>query len=330
MLRFIVRSTCSAAVIASDWGTPAATRAETSASAVSFSITCSPTPGVCQSFAAVCHSYSASSGAAPAAQVRTSVGSSETARTTRSPPQSWPTRSIGPSMRRNSASSQSQYASFEQSKPAGIAQPKPGRESVTTSSRRSRRTSAPQTRCVSGTPCTRTAGISGLVPEEASRVAEWSAPDRLSAGALDRLGQRALGEHTAEVRLVLDGALKVRLHVDTFGGLLRGRLDRRGVELLARAARLDAFRAHGLGAGAGDTDRRLGTSALAVERDGRGDAHDGEARGRMRELHVRGAGARRQHGHAHLDENLVLADRGGHQPLEPVVHLHGASPLGAF
>src|SRR5215813_1933816 len=104
-----------------------------------------------------------------------------------------------------------------------MSQPKPGRESVTTSSRRSRLTSACQTRCVSGTPCTKTAGISGLGAEAPARVAWWSARDRLSAGALDRLGQCALGEHAAEVRLVLDGALQVRLHVDTLCGLLRGR-----------------------------------------------------------------------------------------------------------
>src|SRR5215470_19720051 len=153
-------------------------------------------------------------------------------------------------------------------------QPKPGSESATTSSRRSRLTSARQTRCVSGTPCTKTAGISGLGAGVAPRV-EWSsAPDRLSAGALDGFGERALGEHAAEVRLVLDGSLQIRLHVDTFGGLLRGRLDRRGIELLAGAARLDALGAHGFRAGARDPDRRLGAGALAVERDRRGDADD--------------------------------------------------------
>ncbi len=37
-----------------------------------------------------------------------------------------------------------------------------------------------------------------------------------------------------------------------------------------------------------------------------------------------------KHGHADFDENLVLADRGRHQPLEPVVDLHGATALGAL
>ena len=96
------------------------------------------------------------------------------------------------------------------------------------------------------------------------------------------MGGLFLGEDPAEVRLVLDGSLEVRLHVDTLGGLLRGRLDRRGIQLLAGAARLHALGAHGLRAGAGESDRRLRAGALAVERDRRGNADDGEARGRMR------------------------------------------------
>jgi hypothetical protein len=48
----------------------------------------------------------------------------------------------------------------------------------------------------------------------------------------------------------------------------------------------------------------------------------------MRELQIGGAGARRQDRHPHLDENLFLTDRGRHEPLEPVVHLHRATALG--
>src|SRR5881409_327787 len=107
---------------------------------------------------------------------------------------------------------------------------------------------------------------------------------RLPASALDSFGEGALGEDTAEVRFVLDGSLKIRLHVHTLGRLLSGCLDRGRIQLLAVASSLDALGAHRLGAGARDTDRRLRARALAVERDRGGDADDGEARGRMREL----------------------------------------------
>src|SRR5207247_6585437 len=76
--------------------------------------------------------------------------------------------------------------------------------------------------------------------------------ERLSVSALDRLGDRALGEDAAEMRLVLDRPLEVGLHVHALGGLLGGGLDRRRVELLANQPRLDALGPDGLGAGAGD------------------------------------------------------------------------------
>src|SRR5213593_4155211 len=96
---------------------------------------------------------------------------------------------------------------------------------------------------------------------------------RLPASALDSFGEGPLGEHAAEVRLVLDRSLKIRLHVNALGRLLSRRLDRGRIQLLTVASRLDTLGAH-----------RLRAHALAVERDRGGDADDGEARGRMREL----------------------------------------------
>ena len=82
-------------------------------------------------------------------------------------------------------------------------------------------------------------------------VAELSpAGHRLSAGALDRLRQSPLGEHATQMRLVLDRPLKVSLHVDALSSLRSSRLDRRCVQLLAGATRLDALGANGLGASA--------------------------------------------------------------------------------
>src|SRR6266404_4480334 len=142
--------------------------------------------------------------------------------------------------------------------------------------------------------------------------------------ALHRGLDRALGEDAAEVRLVLHGALEIGLHVDAIGGLRGGRLDGRGVEPLARQGRLHALGAYRLRAGAGDADARLRARPALVERDHRSHADDGEARGRVRELQVRGAGALGERGHADLDEELVLAERRLHQPREPGVHLDRA------
>src|SRR5262249_59720691 len=63
----------------------------------------------------------------------------------------------------------------------------------------------------------------------------------LPARALDGFRDRALREDAAEVRLVLDRPLKVRLDVDAVGGLLRRGLDRRRIELLPDEPRLDAL-----------------------------------------------------------------------------------------
>src|SRR3989454_11981287 len=98
---------------------------------------------------------------------------------------------------------------------------------------------------------------------------------RLPAGALDGFSDRPLREDAAEVRLVLDRSLEIRLHVHTLGRLLRGRFDRRRIQLLAAASRLDALGAHGLGAGARDTDGGFRARALAIERDRGGDTDDG-------------------------------------------------------
>src|SRR5262245_56179828 len=160
MLSFIVASTYRAASAASSAGTPAAARPGASVSGVSFSITCSPTSGVCQSFATLCHSYSGSSGAPPTAQVRISVGSSDATRSARMAPQSCATRSTGPPRLSTSLSNQSQYASLLQSNPGGTSHPNHGSATVTPSSRRSRRINFVQTRCVSATPFTNTVGIS--------------------------------------------------------------------------------------------------------------------------------------------------------------------------
>src|SRR5205807_1291174 len=58
-------------------------------------------------------------------------------------------------------------------------------------------------------------------------------PAGLRAGAPHRFGDRALREHAAEVRLVLDRTLQIRLDVHAIRRLLRGGLDRRRVEALA-------------------------------------------------------------------------------------------------
>src|SRR5438093_1855930 len=142
--------------------------------------------------------------------------------------------------------------------------------------------------------------------------------------ALDRGLEGAPGEHAAEMRLVLHGALEVGLHVHAVGGLRGGGLDGRGVQTLARERRLHALGAHGLGAGAGDADARLRALAILVECDDGRHADDREARRRVRELQIRGPGALGERGHADLDEQLVLLQRRLHQALEPVLHLHRA------
>src|SRR5207249_11789928 len=155
-------------------------------------------------------------------------------------------------------------------------------------------------------------------------------PHRLSSSALDRLSQSPLSEHATEMRLVLDGPLKVSLYINALSGLRRSSLDGSSVQLLAGAPGLDTLGADRLGASAGDANRSLRAHPLAVERDRGGDADDREARGGVREFQVRRAAGRRQDGHADLDEDLILADRGRHQALEPVVHLHGATALRAL
>src|SRR3989442_2346720 len=154
-----------------------------------------------------------------------------------------------------------------------------------------------------------------------------SAEPLLAARALHGFRDRTLREDAAEVRLVLDRPLKVGLHVDALRALLCRRLDRCCVELLADESRLDALGPDGLRAGAGDRHARLHAPALLVERHHGGGADEGEPGGRIGALHVGAAAARRPHGHAHLDENLVLAYGAGHQALEPVVHLHRAPAL---
>src|SRR5207253_11316270 len=145
-------------------------------------------------------------------------------------------------------------------------------------------------------------------------------PAGLCAGPLHRFGDRALGEDAAEMRLVLDRALQVRLDVDAVRGLLRGGLDRRRVESLADQRGLDALGAHRLRARAGDADAGLGADALLVERHRRADADDGEARCGMGKLHVRGARARGEQRYADLGEELSLLERRRHEPEEPLVH----------
>jgi hypothetical protein len=132
------------------------------------------------------------------------------------------------------------------------------------------------------------------------------------------------------MRLVLDGALEIGLHVDAVRAILRRRLDGRRIELLARECGFDGLRAHGLGARARDADRRLRALAFLVERDDGRRADNGEARGRMRELQIGRPGAGGERGHADLDEQLVLAERGRHQALKPLIDLHGAASLRAF
>src|SRR2546426_546216 len=145
-------------------------------------------------------------------------------------------------------------------------------------------------------------------------------PAGLRAGAPHRFGDRALREHAAEVRLVLDRTLQIRLDVHAIRSLLRGGLDRRRVEALADQRGLDPLGAHGPGAGARDADARLGAHTLLVERQRGAGADHGEARRGMRELHVRGARAGGDQRHADLDEDLPLLERRRHEPEEPLVH----------
>src|SRR5207244_11903913 len=113
---------------------------------------------------------------------------------------------------------------------------------------------------------TRTSELSGSLFFRRRKGGE--APLRGLSGSFDRGFHRTLGEHAAEVRLVLDGALQVGLHVDAFGALLRRRFDRAGAgEVLAGQPGLDAFRADRLRAGTGDTDARLAARSLPVRRD---------------------------------------------------------------
>src|SRR5262249_58141619 len=116
------------------------------------------------------------------------------------------------------------------------------------------------------------------------------------------------GEDSAEMRLVLLGALKISLHVDAVGGLGGSRLDSGGVQTLARERGLDTLRAHSMRAGPGDADARLRALAVLVERDDSRHTDDGKARRRVRKFQIGGAGALRERGHADLDEQLVLAD----------------------
>src|SRR3990172_144543 len=76
----------------------------------------------------------------------------------------------------------------------------------------------------------------------------------LSARALDGFRDDPLCEDAAEVRLVLDGPLEIRLHAHALGRLLRRGLDRGRVELLPLERRLDALGAHRLRARPGHAD----------------------------------------------------------------------------
>src|SRR2546429_9570217 len=105
-------------------------------------------------------------------------------------------------------------------------------------------------------------------------------PAGLCARPFHRFRDRAFREDAAQVRLVLDRALKIRLDVYALRRLLRGGLDRRRVELLALQRGLDALGPHRLGPGPGDADAGAATHPLLVERH-RADADDGEARGGM-------------------------------------------------
>ena len=82
-----------------------------------------------------------------------------TSRLTSPPPQSWPTRSTGPSRAATSSTSQAAYSSLVAPNPSGHGHPKPGSRSATTSSRASSARRGSHTSAVSGTPWTRTAGM---------------------------------------------------------------------------------------------------------------------------------------------------------------------------
>src|SRR5215470_6602500 len=125
---------------------------------------------------------------------------------------------------------------------------------------------------------------------------------------LRRRLDRALREDFEEMLLVVDRALEVGLHVHAVRGLVRGGLDARRVQRLPGEGGLHTLRAHRVGARPGDADRGLRALA-ALDRQDRGHAHHREARGGVRELHVRGALIGGERGHAHLGEDLVGAHR---------------------
>src|SRR5262245_6444067 len=101
------------------------------------------------------------------------------------------------------------------------------------------------------------------MPPDACRR-EWIAyaDADLRLGPLHRGFDRAPGEHAAEVRLVLDRALQVGLHVDTLGGLGRRGLDGRRIQTLADEPGLHTLGAHRHGAGTGDADAGLRAGAV--------------------------------------------------------------------
>src|SRR5919198_2375951 len=134
-----------------------------------------------------------------------------------------------------------------------------------------------------GFPMRRESPAARTTPAITARAWWQRALDLLAASALGGLRNSALGEHPAEVRLVLDRSLQVGLDVHALSRLLRGGFDGGGVELLARKSTLHALGPHGLGPGAGDPHAGPVALILAVEGHHRRRADDGEARGRMRE-----------------------------------------------
>src|SRR5262245_7696882 len=168
MQSFMTSSTWDAVICASSGGMIPAS-ASRSISPVIDAMIISPTSGVCHCCAMSCQTYSRSIGPSPHAHVRIRSGRTETRRWTSRLPQSCPTRSTGSPTRATSPASHSTYASFVASNPAGTGAPNPGSDGVRMSRRLRWARSLSHRRCVSGTPCTRTAG---MVRRYTARVAD--------------------------------------------------------------------------------------------------------------------------------------------------------------
>src|SRR6266436_625628 len=171
------------------------------------------------------------------------------------------------------------------------------------------------------TTCSKT-----CAPRTVIRGARWVRSGSLLGG---RRLHGSLGEDSQQVLLVLDGALEVGLDVHALRRLLGRRLDRGGVGSLAAYGGLNSLGPGGLGARARDADTRLRDLASVHGHHG-SDADHGEAGSRMRELGVGALHVCPSGRDADFRKNLILCQRSRQKPLEEIVSLDGALPLGSL